>query len=100
MRLQPLYGSQPAYRRGQFLCSAAELVSSPRPALLRRRRAQWMSRLAVARTLPNTLTLPGHALISTSTVASSMRMDGVDREADHADGALSPHRPHTVINIR
>jgi hypothetical protein len=31
------------------------------PALLRRRRAQWMSRLAVAPTLPNTLTLPGHA---------------------------------------
>jgi hypothetical protein len=39
MRLHPLYGSQPAYRRGQFLCSAAEPVSSPRPALLRRRRA-------------------------------------------------------------
>jgi hypothetical protein len=27
----------------------------------------------VAPTLPNTLTLPGHALISTSTVAGSMR---------------------------
>src|SRR5512132_1649405 len=73
MRLHPLYGSQPAYGRGQFLCSAAEPVSSPRPALLRRRRAQWMSRLTVAPTLPNTLTLPGHALISTSTVAGSMR---------------------------
>src|SRR5512147_1633909 len=65
--------SQPAYGRGQFLCSAAEPVSSPRPALLRRRRAPWMSRLAVAPTLPNTLTLPGHALMSTSTVAGSMR---------------------------
>ena len=79
---------QPAYGRGQFLCSAAEPVSSPRPALLRRRRAQWMSRLAVAPTLPNTVTLPGHALISTSTVAGSMRWGENGAGLASADGTV------------
>src|SRR5512143_3243365 len=88
-----LYGGQPAYGRGQFLCSAAEPVSSPRPALLRRRRAQWMSRLAVAPTLPNTLTLPGHALISTSTLAGSMRWGDSAPSADRHRDQLRPS-PH------
>src|SRR5580700_475298 len=48
----------------RFLCSTWNPVSSPRPAVLRSRRAQELSRLAVATTLRHTPPLPGHPLDS------------------------------------
>src|SRR5258706_4972532 len=44
----------------RFLCSTWNPVSSPRPAVLQSRRAQELSRLAVAPTLRRTVPLPGH----------------------------------------
>src|SRR5258706_2502885 len=44
----------------RFLCSTWNPVSSPRPAVLQGRRAQELSRLAVAPTLRRTVPLPGH----------------------------------------
>jgi hypothetical protein len=46
-----------------------EPISSPRPAVLQSRRAQEVSRLAVAPTLRHTLALPGHTLTASSTAA-------------------------------
>src|ERR1700686_3796567 len=57
----------------RFLCSTWNPVSSPRPAVLQSRRAQELSRLAVAPTFPHTLPLPGHTLTALSTAAHSMR---------------------------
>src|SRR5271167_287975 len=54
----------------QFLCSTWNPVSSPRPAVLQSRRAQELSRLAVAPTLRRTPALPGHTLTASSTMAS------------------------------
>jgi hypothetical protein len=48
-------------------------VSSSRPAVLQSRRAQELSRLAVAPTFPSALRLPGHTLTAPSTAARSMR---------------------------
>src|ERR1700692_4792500 len=53
----------------RFLCSTSSPVSSPRPAVLQSRRAQELSRLAVAPTLRRTPPLPGHALTASSTTA-------------------------------
>jgi hypothetical protein len=50
-----------------------EPVSSPRPAVLQSRRAQEVSRLAVAPTLRHTLALPGHTLTASSTTARLVR---------------------------
>ena len=57
----------------QFLCSTWNPVSSPRPAVLQSRRAQELSRLAVAPTLRRTPALPGHTLTASSTTARLMR---------------------------
>src|SRR5260370_9072830 len=57
----------------RFLCSIWNPVSSPRPAVLQSRRAQELSRLAVAPTFPRPLPLPGHTLTALSTAAHSMR---------------------------
>src|SRR5258708_36973681 len=57
----------------RFLCSTWNPVSSPRPAVLQSRRAQELSRLAVAPTFPRALDLPGHILTALSTAAHSMR---------------------------
>jgi hypothetical protein len=57
----------------RFLCSIWNPVSSPRPAVLQSRRAQELSRLAVALTFPRALPLPGHTLTALSTAAHSMR---------------------------
>ena len=56
----------------QFLCSTWNPVSSPRPAVLQSRRAQELSRLAVAPTLRRTPALPGHTLTASSTTAGLM----------------------------
>src|SRR5216684_8874143 len=48
----------------RFLCSIWNPVSSPRPTVLQSRRAQELSRLAVAPTFPRALHLPGHTLTS------------------------------------
>src|SRR6266481_6190192 len=48
----------------RFLCSTWNPVSSPRPAVLQSRRAQELSRLAVAPTFPRALPLPGPYLDS------------------------------------
>ena len=57
----------------RFLCSIWNPVSSPRPAVLQSRRAQELSRLAVAPTFPHAPPLPGHTLTALSTTAHSMR---------------------------
>jgi len=57
----------------QFLCSTWNPVSSPRPAVSQSRRAQELSRLAVAPTLRHTVALPGHTLTASSTTACLMR---------------------------
>src|SRR5207344_2233541 len=57
----------------RFLCSIWKPVSSPRPAILQSRRAQELSRLAVAPTFPHAPPLPGHTLTALSTTAHSMR---------------------------
>src|SRR6266404_5692328 len=57
----------------RFLCSTWNPVSSPRPAVLQSRRAQELSRLAVAPTFPRALPLPGHTLTASSTTARSVR---------------------------
>ena len=57
----------------QFLCSISKPVSSSRPALRLRCRAQKLSRLAVAPTLRHTLPLPGHTLTASSTTARLVR---------------------------
>ena len=46
----------------QFLCSCLAAVPSSRPAGAEMRRAQGLSRLAVALALPLAPALPGHAL--------------------------------------
>jgi hypothetical protein len=56
----------------RFLCSTGKPVSSSRPAVLQSRRAQELSRLAVAPTFPRALRLPGHTLTAPSTLARSM----------------------------
>src|SRR5260370_24507939 len=53
----------------QFLCSIRKPVSSSRPALRLRRRAQKLSRLAIAPTLRHAPPLPGHTLTASSTTA-------------------------------
>jgi hypothetical protein len=45
----------------------------PDPQYLQSRRAQELSRLAVAPTFPRALDLPGHTLTALSTAAHSMR---------------------------
>jgi hypothetical protein len=45
----------------------------PDPQYLQSRRAQELSRLAVALTFPRALDLPGHTLTALSTAAHSMR---------------------------
>src|SRR6267154_3995243 len=57
----------------RFLCSTWNPVSSPRPAVLQSRRAQELSRLAVAPTLRRTPPLPGHTLTASSTTAPLVR---------------------------
>jgi hypothetical protein len=57
----------------QFLCSISKPVSSSRPALRLRWRAQKLSRLAVAPTLRQALPLPGHPLTASSTTARLVR---------------------------
>src|ERR1700675_4251689 len=57
----------------RFLCSTWGPVSSPRPAALQSRRAQELSRLAVAPAFPRALRLPGHTFTAPSTGARSMR---------------------------
>ena len=56
----------------RFLCSTWSPVSSPRPAVLQSRRAQELSRLAVAPTLRRTPALPAHTLTASSTTAGLM----------------------------
>src|SRR6266446_2980584 len=56
-----------------FFVRPGNPVSSPRPAVLQSRRAQELSRLAVAPTFPRALDLPGHTLTALSTAAHSMR---------------------------
>ena len=58
----------------RFLCSTWNPVSSSRPAVLQSRRAQELSRLAVAPTFPRALRLPGHTLTAPSTAAHSIRL--------------------------
>src|SRR6516164_8911763 len=53
----------------QFLCSTWNSVSSSRPAVLQSRRAQELSRLAVAPTLRRAPPSPGHTLTAPSTMA-------------------------------
>src|SRR5512132_1562520 len=91
MRLHTLYGSLKVNRLMgvvSFFVRPQSPFLRPGQLLLRRRRAQWMSRLAVAPTLPNTLTLPGHALTSTSTVAGSMRWGDSAAGLASADGTV------------
>jgi transposase-like protein len=57
----------------RFLCSTWSPVSSPRPAVLQSRRAQELSRLAVAPTLRRTPPLPGHTLTASSTTTRLVR---------------------------
>src|SRR5260370_827408 len=71
-RLAPLAISLSCFLH-RFLCSTWNPVSSPRPAVLQSRRAQELSRLAVAPTFPRALPLPGHTLTALSTAAHSMR---------------------------
>src|SRR6266446_1065163 len=70
----------------RFLCSAWNPVSSPRPAVLQSRRAQELSRLAVALTFPRALPLPGHTLAASSTTARSVR-SGRRSEGSSLSGA-------------
>src|SRR5271165_5097609 len=65
----------------QFLCSTWNPVSSLRPAVLQSRRAQELSRLAVAPTLRRTPPLPGHTLTASSTTADQRgaRFPGADQ---------------------
>ena len=57
----------------QFLRSISEPVSSSRPALRLRRRAQKRSRLAVTPILRQAPPLPGHTLTASSTTARRVR---------------------------
>src|SRR6266404_7848894 len=56
-----------------FLCSISKPVSSSRPAVRWRRRAQELSRLAAAPTLRHAPRLPGHTLTASSTTARLVR---------------------------
>ena len=56
----------------QFLCSTWNPVSSPRPARAGRRRAQGLSRPAVALPIPHAPSFAGRALIDPSTAAHSL----------------------------
>ena len=55
------------------LCSTGAIIPSSRPALRSRRRAQELSRLAVAPTLRHAPPLPGHTLTASSTTARLVR---------------------------
>ena len=55
------------------LCSTGAIIPSSRPALRSRRRAQKLSRLAVAPTLRHAPPLPGHTLTASSTTARLVR---------------------------
>jgi len=57
----------------QFLCSIRKPVPSSRPALRPCRRAQELSRLAVAPTSWHAPPLPGHTLTASSTTARLVR---------------------------
>src|SRR5580700_6462130 len=70
----------------QFLCSTWNPVSSPRPAVLQSRRAQELSRLAVAPTLRHAPPLPGHTLTAPSTTARLVR-SGWRSEGSSLSGA-------------
>ena len=80
----------------QFLCSTWNPVSSPRPAGLQSRRAQELSRLAVAPTLRRTPALPGHTLTASSTTARLMR-SGRRSEGSLPSGA--DHRATTLYSV-
>ena len=72
----------------RFLCSIWNPVSSPRPTVLQGRRAQELSRLAVAPTFPSALPLPGHTLTAPSTAAHHKRTDS----AQNCRGVFSDRR--------
>ena len=55
------------------LCSTGPIIPSSRPAIRSRRRAQKLSRLAVAPTLRHAPPLPGHTLTASSTTARLVR---------------------------
>ena len=71
-------------------------VSLPRPAGLQSRRAQELSRLAVARTSRRTPALPGHTLTASSTTARLMR-SGRRSEGSLPSGA--DHRATTLYSV-
>jgi hypothetical protein len=75
----------------QFLCSIWEPVSSSRPAIRGRCRAQGLSRLAVAPPSPCTLPLPGHALTVPSSMAHSI-WPGDDYEGSPLQDAITSRR--------
>jgi hypothetical protein len=68
------------------LCSTGAIIPSSRPALRSRRRAQKLSRLAVAPTLRHAPPLPGHTLTASSTTARLVR-SGWRSEGSSLSGA-------------
>ncbi len=66
------HGSLHFLPSSQFLCSTWKSVSSPRPTSVGRRRAQGLSRPAVALPRPHAPLFPGRVLIDPSTAARSL----------------------------
>jgi hypothetical protein len=70
----------------QFLCSTWNPVSSPRPTCVGRRRAQGLSRPAVALSWPHTPLFPGRALTAPARVGTLVVVGGMTIRGELAIG--------------
>src|SRR5450432_4054457 len=80
----------------QFLCSTWNPVSSPRPTRVEGRRAQGLSRSAVAPPWPHAPSFPGRALTAPSTAARWL-WSGRRSEGSLPSGA--DHRATTLYSV-